>query len=361
MHPETATSHSPTTPQASTRHARQNRRRDRATAILALVVFASVLCLAVAWAWTIAYAEPAAGEMVQVVVGQGWTARRIGAMLEQADLVPNGWLFDVTARLTGTADRLKAGEYIIRRGTGMAHIVDAMAKGRVAQVRVTLAEGLTARQIGAALEDAGVVAAQTFMSIVGEPPAWVRDEFGFVEEGASLEGYLFPDTYSFARGVPAATVVRTMLARFESVVLPEYESASSGLSLRDAVILSSIVEREARVAQERPIIAGVFLRRLAMGMALQSCATVQYVLPVPKERLSTADTQIDSPYNTYLVTGLPPGPISNPGLSSIKAVMAPAVGSALYFVARPDGSHVFSSSYSDHLTAKARIEREAER
>lgn len=353
MHLQPTASNTPAAPQASTRS------RARIASLLALAVIAVVLCSAAAIAWNMAYAAPADGEIVHVVVGQGWTARRIGNMLETEGLVPDAWLFDAAARLIGVAGRLKAGEYVFVRGTGMARIADAMARGKVAQVRVTLAEGLTARQMGELLGESGVTDAGAFMAIVEAPPAWVQEQFGFTEAGASLEGYLFPDTYSFAKGVPAATVVRSMLARFESMVLARYEQASSNLSLREAVILASIVEREARVAAERPVIAGVFLRRLEVGMPLQSCATVQYLLPTPKERLSIADTQIDSPYNTYLVRGLPPGPIGNPGVSSFEAVMAPAGGGMLYFVARPDGSHVFSSSYSDHLKAKAQIEREA--
>jgi UPF0755 protein len=324
-----------------------------------LAVVTIVFTTAAIWAWNAAQAVPADGESVRVVVGPGWSARRIGNMLELEGLVADGWLFDATARIMGMAQELKAGEYVFRRGTGIARIVDAIARGKVAQVRVTLAEGLTARQMGGLLEEAGVTGATQFLALVEAPPAWVQQEFGFVQPGTSLEGYLFPDTYSFAKGVSAATVVRTMLTRFESVALAEYEQASTALSLRDAVILASIVEREAVIADERPVIAGVFLRRLEIGMPLQSCATVQYLLPEPKEHLSVADTQIDSPYNTYLVKGLPPGPIGNPGASSIKAVLAPTGGNLLYFVARPDGSHVFSSSYSDHLKAKAQIERAA--
>ena len=159
-----------------------------------------------------------------------------------------------------------------------------------------------------------------------------------------------------------------MLGRFQQVVQSRLEGALQsgssdalmrGLTPREALVLASIVEREAKVPEERPVIAGVFLRRLKIGMPLQSCATVQYVLPTPKEHLTVADTQIDSPYNTYIVSGLPPGPISNPGLSSVEAVLNPADGNELYFVAQPDGRHVFSSSYAAPQ-AKPLIEKQAE-
>lgn len=306
---------------------------------------------------------------VEVQVLPGSTARQIGAVLERTGLVRSAFAFDVAVRLMGKAGSLKAGEYRFQKGAGLFDIIDAMARGAVAQVRVTLAEGLTASQMAQILEDGGIVPAGAFMDIVASPPDWVSNEFPFVPAGVTLEGYLFPDTYYFARDVQASSVVRTMLRQYQAVVQSAFAAAAdgdhgllpSGLNTREALILASIVEREARLAHERPIIAGVFLRRLDLGMALQSCATVQYVLPSQKERLTFADTQIDSPYNTYVATGLPPGPISNPGKASVQAVIEPEDGNALYFVAAPDGSHVFTSNYAEHLRAKALIEREARR
>jgi UPF0755 protein len=345
-------------------------RPARLVRVAALVIGLALLCTAAGLGYAVAYARPRSGEAVTVVVEQGATARRIGALLEKAGLAPDAFLFDLAARLSGKAGQLKAGEYRIVKGTGIMHIVGAMARGEVAQVRVTLAEGLTAAQMAQALERAGVTGADKFMEIVNAPPEWVHAEFSFVEPGASLEGYLFPDTYSFAKGIAASRVVRAMLGRFQQVVQSRLEGALQsgssdalmrGLTPREALVLASIVEREAKVPEERPVIAGVFLRRLKIGMPLQSCATVQYVLPTPKEHLTVADTQIDSPYNTYIVSGLPPGPISNPGLSSVEAVLNPADGNELYFVAQPDGRHVFSSSYAEHLRAKALIEKQAGR
>lgn len=306
---------------------------------------------------------------IEVQVMPGSTARQIGAVLEQAGLVRSAFAFDVAVRLTGKAGSLKAGEYQFHKGASLFDIIDVMVRGAVAQVKVTLAEGLTANQMAQTLENGGVVPAEAFMDIVASPPDWVLVEFPFIPAGVTLEGYLFPDTYYFARGVQASSVVRTMLRQYQAVVESALSAVAdgdhgllpSGLNTREALILASIVEREARIAHERPIIAGVFLRRLKLGMALQSCATVQYVLPSQKERLTFADTQIDSPYNTYVVTGLPPGPISNPGKASVQAVIEPEEGKALYFVAAPDGSHVFTSNYAEHLRAKALMEREARR
>ena len=152
----------------------------------ALVIGLALLCTAAGLGYAVAYARPRSGEAVTVVVEQGATARRIGALLEKAGLAPDAFLFDLAARLSGKAGQLKAGEYRIVKGTGIMHIVGAMARGEVAQVRVTLAEGLTAAQMAQALERAGVTGADKFMEIVNAPPEWVHAEFSFVEPGASL-------------------------------------------------------------------------------------------------------------------------------------------------------------------------------
>ncbi len=177
-----------------------------------------------------------------------------------------------------------------------------------------------------------------------------------------MEGYLFPDTYEFANGVSAARIVRSMLRRFQQTgqaALENHPSRPLHLKDREILILASIVEREAKLSRERPIIADVFLNRLERGIMLGSCATVQYVLPSRRSAFSK-DLEVDSPYNTYKNAGLPPGPICNPGLASIEAVLNPEPGDYLYFVSAGDGSHVFSKTYTEHLQAKARINREAQ-
>ena len=311
------------------------------------------------------------GEKVVVHIPDGAPASQIAAILRQEGLIGSERLFKLAVRVFGKASSLKSGQYEFARGNSMASIIERISSGRVMTVKVTIAEGMTAQQIARLFSQRGLVAEDEMIALSDDPPEQLRADFPFIPEGASLEGYLFPDTYEFASGVGAARVIRAMLKRFEQVAHAALGAAAetggparagqlpNGLSERETLILASIVEREARIERERPIIARVFLNRLELPMPLQSCATVQYALPAPKERLLNEDLQIESAYNTYLVAGLPPGPICNPGLASIQAAIDPEPGDYLYFVASRDGSHVFSRTYRDHVQAKAGIDRGA--
>lgn len=318
------------------------------------------------------------GERVVVSIPDRTPASQIAAILQREGLIGSERLFKLAVRASGKASSLKSGQYEFVRGDSMISIIERLSSGQVMTIKVTVPEGLTLRQVAKLMGDRGVAAEDDMLVVASDPPEQLRADFPFIREGVSLEGYLFPDTYEFASGVGAMKVIRTMLRRFENtaqVALDQAppDSASraeagpptlddelpNGLTQRETLILASIVEREARVESERPIIARVFLNRLERSMPLQSCATVQYILPVSKEHLLHEDLEIESPYNTYLVAGLPPGPICSPGLASIRAVLDPEPSDYLYFVASNDGTHVFSRTYKDHLQAKARIEREA--
>ena len=318
------------------------------------------------------------GERVVVSIPDRTPASQIAAILQREGLIGSERLFKLAVRASGKASSLKSGQYEFVRGDSMISIIERLSSGQVMTIKVTVPEGLTLRQVAKLMGDRGVAAEDDMLVVASDPPEQLRADFPFIREGVSLEGYLFPDTYEFASGVGAMKVIRTMLRRFENtaqVALDQAppDSASraeagpptlddelpNGLTQRETLILASIVEREARVESERPIIARVFLNRLERSMPLQSCATVQYILPVSKEHLLHEDLEIESPYNTYLVSGLPPGPICSPGLASIRAVLDPEPSDYLYFVASNDGTHVFSRTYKDHLQAKARIEREA--
>jgi UPF0755 protein len=239
-------------------------------------------------------------------------------------------------------------------------VIGRLRLGIIMPLTVTVPEGLRSEEVALVMERGGIVKAEDFRRALASEAY----DFAFLAErppGAGLEGYLFPATYGFSRGVPAEEVVRRMLAAFDAQVTPELRQAiqASGLTLHEAVTLASIVEREAVRPEERPLIAGVFLNRLRLGMPLGADPTVQYALandPASVERfgfwkqgLTTEDLQVDSPYNTYVNGGLPPGPIANPGLASLEAVAHPAQTSYLYFVARQDGSHVFAETLEEHL------------
>ena len=359
-------------------------------ALAAIALAATGLALLLASGWFVAGPR---GERVVVSIPDRTPASQIAAILQREGLISSERLFRLAVRASGRASSLKSGQYELSRGDSMVSIIERISSGRVMTIRITVPEGMTAKQVAKLMGDHGLASEDDMIALIDSPPEQVRADFPFIHDGASLEGYLFPDTYEFASGVGAMKVVRTMLRRFEDAAQVALNAADAdaaadvtaaaaadptttataevaepkavggllpnGLTQREALILASIVEREARIESERPIIARVFLNRLARSMPLQSCATVQYILPATKERLLNKDLEIESPYNTYLVAGLPPGPICSPGLASIRAVLKPEPGDYLYFVASSDGSHVFSRTYSEHLQAKARIESQA--
>lgn len=317
----------------------------------------------ITWALRGVPAEDGAEARVRVVLPEGASASQIATILQEKGLIRSSIIFHGLARVSGEDSSLKAGEYEFNQGESVADILSAISSGRVVTIRVTVPEGLTAVEIAGVFEERGLADKEELIALIDHPSEDLRGEFPFLHETASLEGYLFPDTYEFANGVSAVRIVRSMLRRFQQTAqaaLEEHPSRPLHLTDREALILASIVEREAKLSQERPIIARVFLNRLERGIMLGSCATVQYVLPVQKQRLLDKDLEIESPYNTYRNAGLPPGPICNPGLASIEAVLDPEPVDYLYFVSAGDGSHVFTRTYTEHLQAKARVEREAQ-
>jgi UPF0755 protein len=217
---------------------------------------------------------------------------------------------------------------------------------------VTLPEGLTKTDVAAIVDSLRICPDTAFLAACRDS-ALLRD-FGI--DGPSAEGYLFPETYELGSAMSAPEVVRVLVRQFFTVWNGlGSDDSRSGLSLRERVTLASIVEREARMASEYPLVAGVFVNRLRRRMPLQSCATVEYVLPERKTRLDAADLAIESPYNTYLHLGLPPGPICNPGRAALAAALAPTRTDYLYFVYAGNGRHVFSRTFAEHEAARRRL------
>lgn len=313
------------------------------------------------------------GKPVRFVVAPGSPARAIAQQLQAAGLISDARLFEAYVRVNRLAAGLEAGAFILSPAMTVAEIAETLQHAEAASLTVTIPEGWRLEQIGDYLEEAGIfgedkAALESYRSqttsgtLVGLDPA----RYAFLTnrpQGASLEGYLFPDTYELPlAGATAQDVLQRQLDTFTRRVLPLYEAAVAqtalALSLHEVLTLASIIEREAVVSEERPAIAGVYLNRLAAGMKLEADPTVQYAMgyqaatdqwwktPVFLEEYSN----VDSPYNTYLYPGLPPGPIANPGLSSIQAALQPAQHEYLYFVALPDGSgrHVFAKTFEEH-------------
>jgi UPF0755 protein len=288
-----------------------------------------------------------AEQFVDVPSGLGTPA--IGKLLVQAGVVCDLTTWRLAVWRSGAATSLKAGEYRFADAMAPAGVVGKMVRGEVYLRSITFPEGLTIRQMATVYETAGFGPAAAFEEAARDA-ALVSDLDPLAK---NLEGYLFPDTYALPRRASASDLVRRMVARFESAMTDEMRQAAAagGLTVRQAVTLASLVEKETARPDERPLVAAVYRNRLAKGMGLQCDPTVIYALELRGRfngNLTRADLTIDSPYNTYRYRGLPPGPIAAPGRASIDSAVRPAGVDYLYFVSRNDGSHAFASKLEDH-------------
>lgn len=289
---------------------------------------------------------------IDLYVDEGLSSVQIGLVLQDAGLIRDPMLFAAVSRVRGVHRTLKSGHYRLRSDRSLVALIDTLARGEVYQVRVTIPEGYGIAEIARLLEDKGLTDAQSFVAEALNSAGEYSGLLGFSPPTSSLEGYLFPDTYFVSEGLPVRRLISMMVNRFCQKGLPVLSNAgASGLTAHQLVTLASIIEREAARDSERPLISSVFHNRIASGTPLQSCATVQYALGQPGRALTHSDLAVDSPYNTYLYGGLPPGPVSNPGLSSLEAAASPADTPFVFFVSDGSGGHVFSVEYPEHLAA----------
>lgn len=288
----------------------------------------------------------------------GSSLREVSRDLKSEGYIRNRLVYEWYVRLHPRGRMAKAGWYRLSPGMSVSQIVKILQRGTPQEISLTVPEGLTVKEIAALLGEKGLVNPQSFLArlqdrqfltgILGDmAPTTLDNNFP--------EGYLFPDTYNLVLPVTEKEIITVMLNRFREVFHQNFGTLSPA-KRRQILIVASLVEKEAKHDVERPIIAAVFYNRLRIGYPLQSCATVQYALGTRKKRLYDKDLQVNSTFNTYLHYGLPPGPIANPGLASLKAAADPAQVGYLYFVAKPDGSHVFSRTYREHLNAQHGIE-----
>ena len=291
----------------------------------------------------------------QIHIPQGASARWIGQLLERENLIHNAHVFAWTVRFKGLGHQLKAGTYQLDGTETTAAIAQSLLKAPIQTQSATVPEGLNRHQIAGQLQAAGVADSARFIAATEDPS--LIHQLGV--DAPSLEGYLFPETYFFDLNADERAIAALMVNQFHRVFADSLRQQlkARGLSLHQAVTLASIVEREAVAVEEQPIISGVFQRRLKLNRRLESCATINYALGANKKRLTYADLEVDSPFNTYRHRGLPPGPISNPGRTALRAVLYPAKTEYLYFVARGDGTHIFSRTNKEHERAKRRIKR----
>ena len=290
-----------------------------------------------------------AGEEVFVSIPQGSSVASIGNRLVAAGVLPDPWTFRLAARFTGADRRLQAGEYRFAGESTPLVVMERLAAGDVYSLGLTFPEGLTVSEMAETFARSGLGSAKDFVGAASDPVLVAERGSGL----RSLEGYLFPDTYPTPRTASADDIVHAMLARFDQVFTPELRALATerGRSVHQALTLASLIEKETARADERPVIAAVYLNRLKIDMPLQCDPTVVYALMLARRwdgNIRKADLQTNSPYNTYRVRGLPPGPIASPGRASIEAALKPADVPYLYFVSRNDGSHVFAATLAEH-------------
>ena len=295
---------------------------------------------------------------VVFIVEPGETAGDIALRLKRWGLITDAELFRQLAQYEEADSKLESGRYELRANMTMGEIIEALQHGRLEEIAVTVPEGWRAEQVAEMLAEEVGVDDEEFLALVQDQ----HFDYEFLQNRppeATLEGFLFPDTYLLPIHPTALDIIERMLTNFDQRFTAEMRQAAveQEMTIYQVMTLASIVEREAVVAEERPIIAGVFLNRLEESINLDSCPTVQYALgyqedagqwwktPVTLEEFA----QVNSPYNTYLHRGLPPGPICSPGLASIHAVLEPVETDYLYFLAKGDGSHAFAKTFEEHL------------
>ncbi len=311
------------------------------------------LVVSVALLLTLAACGRPHGAAVRVIVPKGSSFAAASDSLAHAGIVRYPLLFRILARVKGDDRNIKPGTYLLKRGTPWSDILSALNGGRGLVNTVTIPEGFSLQQIMPLL-------AVTLRVPLDSVKAAVRDTAQLARldiPTRTLEGYLFPDTYAFPEGTTARQAVSEMVKRFEREWKPEWNSRLTALALNrnDIVTLASIIEKEAKRPEERPVISAVYHNRLRHGMLLQADPTIQFALGRHTPRILYKDLQVESPYNTYKHAGLPPGPIASPGGPSLVAAIYPANVSYLYFVADSDGHHEFRTTLAQHDSAKGTV------
>ncbi|MGQ9608872.1 MAG: endolytic transglycosylase MltG [bacterium] len=286
-------------------------------------------------------------EIIQITPGMG--VSEIGKLLKEKGLIKDAFVFQAVSLIKGDYNSLKAGNYAISSNMDLLQILKRISSGDGVFYRFTIPEGFTKLEIAKLWEEKGLGNASDFTKELSDP--LIAKKYGITAE--SLEGYLFPDTYIFSYGISEREAILMMLDQFFKKVPGVIDKSLSSLPMHEIITLASIIEKEAKVEEERPLISAVFHNRLRLDQKLESCATVLYGLGYPHRELNYNDLRDPtSRYNTYVYKGLPPGPICNPGLSSIIAAVNPSKENYLYFVSKNDGTHYFTEDYNDFIRAK---------
>jgi UPF0755 protein len=322
--------------------------------LLLLVIAVGATALYIRHEWQMPGSAAAGDGIIEIPHGQG--IREVVRILQDNRVIPNGYAAIAYIAYTGNRHKLKAGEYMFDHPMTIPEVIDKLASGAVYLHKLTIPEGLTTAGIAQKWAQEGFGTEEEFLNAAESSVDLVRR---FDDKAPSVEGYLFPETYSFPKHTTARQAIETMVGRFHQVVSRLQQALPQDkwpLNLRQTVILASLVESEAAQSEERPVIASVYLNRLNRHILLQCDPTVIYALALEHRysgRLTYADLKFKSPYNTYASPGLPPGPISNPGYPSLLAAIQPAMTNYLFFVRTVESRHTFSETLEAHNKAVA--------
>ncbi len=310
-------------------------------------------------------ARPDSGAERSFVVEEGDSANRIARKLDEEGLITSPFFFKLYARASGVQNDFKPGTFALAPGMSFSAIVDALTRAESDEVQITIPEGFTLKQIGERVRAAlPHVTEEEWGVAVGASSPVLANSFFLAQTkpaGVDLEGYLFPDTYRFFADATAVDVVTTMVEAMESKLTAAFASAGEEFVMsgrvHEVLTLASIVEREVRGAEDMKYVADIFLSRLEIGMPLQADSTISYYLGKTSAELTTEDLRTDEPFNTYTRAGLPPGPIANPGMNAIDAVLHPIENPYLYFLTTSDGTVIYASTFEEHVANKNRYLR----
>lgn len=292
---------------------------------------------------------PESDRVYEFEIYKNESLENIGKKLQDMNIIKDTNMFKLYLKLNDKDTKIKAGKYRIENIKNIDELISILEKGQEKLIKYTIPEGYTIEQIAEKLSEMKIVDKNEFINLSQRKGNEFNFKFSGEVKDGNLEGFLFPDTYLISEP-DARKVILQMLGGFEVAFNDDMRNRAiaQNMSVKEVVTLASIVEREAKLDSERPIIASVFLNRLKAGWKLEACSTVEYVVKKNAKVLSLEDLEIDSPYNTYKYSGLPPTPICNPGKKSILAVLYPADTQYFYFVSKGDGSHAFSKTFAEH-------------
>ena len=320
--------------------------------IIGSIILITLLAVTGAYNHLQTYAKTPADEnpaVKMITVSRGSSFAQTAQTLYQAGIIKSPLKFRILARMRRVEKRIQAGEYLLAPSMPPGVILEKMVTGKVRLYKMTVPEGSNLKEIAGIIAQAGFVNSEDFMKIATDPA-----EVGKLGiEAATLEGYLFPDTYYFPKSATARDIIEAMVERFRSLFSDEWKNraAEMGFTIHEVLTMAAIIEKETGAAAERPLISSVFHNRLRKGMRLETDPTVIYGIENFDGNLTRSHLRTYTPYNTYKIKGLPPGPIASPGLASIEAALYPAKTDYLFFVSKQDGTHHFSSKFWDHRRA----------